>query len=125
MVGCWRGYLSDARCKLAYGPADATATHLSNCFSKIQIAFTFLLSAYPGISGQRAIKRVYYVCVCVCVCVCVSEQAMGQWVVGEWVKWVAFFDGSHGSWVTYTSCLSLTYQPQMDSVPYVAIKITV
>ena len=26
-VGCWRGYLSGARCKLAYGPADATATH--------------------------------------------------------------------------------------------------
>jgi len=27
VVGCWRGYLSGARCKLAYGPADATATH--------------------------------------------------------------------------------------------------
>ena len=25
--GCWRGYLSVARCRLAYGPADATATH--------------------------------------------------------------------------------------------------
>jgi len=24
---CWRGYLSGARCRLAYGPADATATH--------------------------------------------------------------------------------------------------
>ena len=23
-VGCWRGYLSGARCRLAYGPADAT-----------------------------------------------------------------------------------------------------
>ena len=29
VVGCWRGYLSGARCRLAYGPADATATH---CF---------------------------------------------------------------------------------------------
>jgi len=27
VVGCWRGYLSAARCRLAYGPADATATH--------------------------------------------------------------------------------------------------
>jgi len=27
VVGCWRGYLSGARCILAYGPADATATH--------------------------------------------------------------------------------------------------
>jgi len=26
-MGCWRGYLSGARCRLAYGPADATDTH--------------------------------------------------------------------------------------------------
>ena len=26
-VGCWHGYLSRARFRLAYGPADATATH--------------------------------------------------------------------------------------------------
>ena len=25
--GYWHGYLSGARCRLAYGPADATATH--------------------------------------------------------------------------------------------------
>ena len=25
VVGCWRGYLSGARCRLAYGPADAMA----------------------------------------------------------------------------------------------------
>jgi len=27
VVGCWRGYLSGARCRLVYGPADSTATH--------------------------------------------------------------------------------------------------
>ena len=27
VVGYWRGCLSEARCRLAYGPADATATH--------------------------------------------------------------------------------------------------
>jgi len=27
VVGCWHGYLSRARCRLAYVPADATATH--------------------------------------------------------------------------------------------------
>ena len=27
VVRCWHGYLSGARCKLAYRPADATATH--------------------------------------------------------------------------------------------------
>ena len=38
-----------------------------SCFSKIQIGFTFLVPAYPGSPGQRAVKRV---CVCVCVCDC-------------------------------------------------------
>jgi len=27
VVGCWHGDLSRVRCRLAYGPADATATH--------------------------------------------------------------------------------------------------
>jgi len=27
VVGCWHGYLSGPRCRFAYGPADATATH--------------------------------------------------------------------------------------------------
>jgi len=27
VVGCWHGYLSEARCRFAYRPADATATH--------------------------------------------------------------------------------------------------
>ena len=35
-----------------------------SCSSKIQIGFTFLISAHLGSPGQRAIKRV---CVCVCV----------------------------------------------------------
>ena len=48
---------SGARCRLAYGPADATVS----CFSKIQIGFAFLVPAHPGSAGQRAVKRV---CVC-------------------------------------------------------------
>jgi len=27
VVGCWHGYMSGSRCRFAYGPADATATH--------------------------------------------------------------------------------------------------
>ena len=54
VVGCWHGYLSGARCRLAYGPADATATHCS----KTQIGFTFLVPAHPGSPRQRAIKQV-------------------------------------------------------------------
>jgi len=50
-----------------------------SCFSKIQIGFTFLVLAYPGSPGKRAVKCVcacacacvcVRVCVCVCVCVC-------------------------------------------------------
>jgi len=30
-----------------------------SCFSKIQIGFTFLVPAYTGSPGQRAVKRVH------------------------------------------------------------------
>ena len=30
-----------------------------SCFSKIQIGFTFLVPAYPGSSGRRAVKRMF------------------------------------------------------------------
>ena len=66
MVRYWHGYLSGARCRLAYGPADATATTLS-CFSKIQIGFSVLVPAHPGSPRQRTVKRV-------CVCVCLSDE---------------------------------------------------
>jgi len=39
-----------------------------SCFSKIQIGFSFLVLAYPGSPGKKAVKRV---CVCVvnaCFC---------------------------------------------------------
>jgi len=36
----------------------------ASCISKIQIGFTFLVTAHPGSPGQRAVKRL---CVCVCV----------------------------------------------------------
>ena len=40
-----------------------------SCFSKIQIGFTFLVSAHLGSPGQRAVKRV---CVCVCLAVFIT-----------------------------------------------------
>jgi len=36
----------------------------ASCFRKIQIGFTFLVPAYPGGPGKRAVKRVCGVCVC-------------------------------------------------------------
>ena len=62
-MGCWHGYPSGTRCRLAYGPADATATD-SLASVKIQIGFTFLVLAYLGSPKKGAVKRVY-VCVCV------------------------------------------------------------
>jgi len=60
-MGCWCAYLSGARCRLAYGPADATALTVF-CFSKIQTDFPFMILAHPGSPGQRAVRRV---CECV------------------------------------------------------------
>jgi len=40
----------------AYGPAAATTLTVS-CFSKIETGLTFLVLAYPGSPGKRAVKR--------------------------------------------------------------------
>ena len=62
VVGCWRGYLSGVRCRLAYGQLMPLPLTVS-CYSKIQIGFTFLVLAHPGSPGKRAVK---WVCACVC-----------------------------------------------------------
>jgi len=59
VVGCWRGYLSGVRCRLACGPADATALTVF-CFSKIQIGFTFVVPADLGNPGKGPLNG----CVC-------------------------------------------------------------
>jgi len=71
--GYWHGYLSGARCRLAYGPANATAIDCLLLLKKIQIGFTFLVPAHPCSPGKKAVKRVC-ACVCVCVCVCVLSS---------------------------------------------------
>ena len=68
VVGCCR-YLSGARCRLAYGPADAPATHYFFFFSKIQIGFTFLVPAHLGNSGKGPLNG------CVCVMIAFSACA--------------------------------------------------
>ena len=51
--------------------ADLHVAHLMplpltvSCFTKIEMGFTFLVPAYLGFPGKRAVKR--GVCVCVCV----------------------------------------------------------
>ena len=45
-----------------------------SCSSKIQIGFTFLVPAYLGSPGKRAVKRV---CLCVCLYVCIRLLCYG------------------------------------------------
>jgi len=58
-------YLSAARCRLAYGPADATATHFL-LLSKIQIGFTFLVPAHLVVpeKGPLNLSAVKNTCFC-------------------------------------------------------------
>ena len=51
VVGCWCGYVSGARCRLAYGPADATATH---CLT-VQLVSTVIDQSY--IPWEQRIQR--------------------------------------------------------------------
>jgi len=64
VVGCWRGYLSGARCRLAYSPADATATHclFASVKSRLVLPFWYRLTRVVPEKGPLN------VCVCVCVC---------------------------------------------------------
>ena len=68
MVWCWHGYLPGARCRIAYGPADASATHCL-LLQYNPDCFTFLVPAHTGNPGQRAVKR---------VCVCVVAVTLGR-----------------------------------------------
>ena len=94
VVGCWHGYLSGARCKLAYDPADATATHC--LFALVKSRLVLL-----GTPGQRAIKPVC-VCACVCACVCVCEMNLVQkskpcsclLYASEWQMYCAWYDSN-------------------------------
>jgi len=50
MVGCWHGYLSEAKCTFAYGQADVTHIH-SLLLQQIQSDLTFLVPAHPDSPG--------------------------------------------------------------------------
>ena len=62
VVGCWHGYLSGAKCRLAYDPCWCHCHSLS-CVSKIQIGFSFLVPAHLVVPEKGPLNG----CVCVCV----------------------------------------------------------
>jgi len=64
VVGCWRGCLSGAWCRLAYGPADATATlSLSLASVKSRLVLPFWYRPTRVVPEKGPLNG----CVCVCV----------------------------------------------------------
>jgi len=57
---------SGAKCILAYGPADATATH------SLRLVLTFWYRLTRVVLENGPLN----VCVCVCVCVCLSTSTL-------------------------------------------------
>jgi len=57
VLGCWHGYLSGARCRLAYGSADATATHCLLLIqqNKIRRLFTAKKGKQQRLTNQLSI----------------------------------------------------------------------
>ena len=45
-----------------------------SCFSKIQIGFTFLVSAHPGSPGKRTVKRMCVRVCCLNTIQCVADD---------------------------------------------------
>ena len=67
VVGCWHGYLSGARCRLAYGPADATATHcLYSVKSRLVLPFWYWLTQVVPEKGPLN--------GCVCYTICTPQK---------------------------------------------------
>ena len=73
VVGCWHGYLSGVRCRLAYVPADATANSLSLASVKSRLVLPFWYRLTWVVPEKEPLNG----CMCVCVharaqfCVCV------------------------------------------------------
>ena len=68
VVRCWHGCLSGTRCRLACGPADATAIHCS--LSLAVVKSRLVLPFWYRLTQVVLDKEPLIGCVCVCVCVC-------------------------------------------------------
>ena len=62
VVGCWRGCVFGARCRLAYSPADATATH---CLLTASVKSRLVLPFWYRLTRVVPEKGPLNVCVCV------------------------------------------------------------
>ena len=71
-VGCWHGYLFAARCRLAYGPTDATATHCLFASVKSRLVLPFWYWLTQVVLDKGPLNG------CVCVCVCVFQKGVSR-----------------------------------------------
>ena len=62
-MGCWRGYLSGARCRFAHGPVDATATHCLFASVKSRLILPFWYRLTRVVLEKGPLNG----CGCVCV----------------------------------------------------------
>ena len=97
-LGCWHGYLSGARCRLAYGPADSTATHCHSVKSRLVLPFWYRLTWVVPDKGPLN------GCVCVCFfCTCFR-------VVSSWHEpFFLFWDGNCSQWITINLLHTIIY----------------
>jgi len=83
-VGCWCGYLSGARCRLAYGPADASATHcLAAVKSRLVLPFWYRLTRIVPEKGPLN--------ACVCI-IMFTDSSYCLWKFShnnycQWITW--------------------------------------
>ena len=70
VVGCWRGYLSGARCRLAWSSwCHCHSLSLASVKSRLALPFWYRLTWLVPDKGL-----LLNMCVCVCVCVCVGPN---------------------------------------------------
>ena len=89
VVGCWHGYLSAARCRLAYGPSDATVPLTVSSLVKSRYVSPFLywlIWVVPEKGplnvciGSSYTKRLLSVHTFLCVRACVRVSGRRCWV---------------------------------------------
>jgi len=72
VVGCWRGYVSGARCRLAY---VRSSWYHCNTLSLASVKSRLVLPFWYRLTWVVPEKGPLNVCVCVCVCVCACVRA--------------------------------------------------
>ena len=81
VAAAWCSAANAGSVMLRAGGGGSYTSLAVSCFSKIQIGFTFLVSAHLGSPGQRAVKRAR---VCVCVCVLTGKILEELWSQCRW-----------------------------------------